>query len=91
MGRATVTWPTMSAQARRRVVAGIQLTDREQQILTLVAEGLTYQQVAERLFLARSTVRISMTSVLRKLRANNAAHAVAIGYQTCILREAGNG
>ena len=84
-GRAAVTWPTLTAQARRRVVAGIHLTDRERQILTLIADGLTYEQVAGRLFLARSTVRIAMTSVLRKLQANNSAHAVAIGYQTCIL------
>ncbi len=43
------------------------LTEQEQKVLELVAEGLTNRQIGERLHLAEKTVKNYVTSVLSKL------------------------
>jgi two-component system response regulator DevR len=43
------------------------LTDQERRILTLVGEGLTNRQIAERMFLAEKTVKNYVSSLLSKL------------------------
>ena len=54
------------------------LTPRELEILTLVAEGSTRAQVAEHLDIAEPTVRTHMSRILLKLDAHTQAHAVAL-------------
>ena len=44
-----------------------QLTEREREILELIAEGLTNRQIGERLFLAEKTVKNYVSSLLAKL------------------------
>ncbi|MDK1028025.1 MAG: response regulator transcription factor [Anaerolineae bacterium] len=44
------------------------LTERESQVLQLVAEGLTNREIGKRLFLAEKTVKHYMTKVLQKLQ-----------------------
>lgn len=56
----------------------IPLSEREQQVLKLVAEGLASHEIAKRLFITERTVRFHITSILNKLGANNRAQAVAI-------------
>lgn len=53
------------------------LTPRQLDILRLVAEGLTSAQIAERLFLAESTVKWHVNQILVKTGASNRAEAVA--------------
>jgi DNA-binding CsgD family transcriptional regulator len=43
------------------------LTPRERQVLTLVAEGLTNGQIAERLFISAKTASVHVSAILRKL------------------------
>jgi DNA-binding CsgD family transcriptional regulator/tetratricopeptide (TPR) repeat protein len=43
------------------------LTPREQQVLALVAEGLTNGQIAERLFISAKTASVHVSAILRKL------------------------
>ncbi|MDR7384607.1 helix-turn-helix transcriptional regulator [Promicromonospora iranensis] len=43
------------------------LTPREQQVLALVAEGLTNGQIAERLFISAKTASVQVSAILRKL------------------------
>ena len=59
------------------------LTPREREVLGLLAEGLTNQQIGERLVVSEHTVHRHVTNILRKLgvrsRAAAAAHAVRAG------------
>jgi len=48
-----------------------QLTDREREVLRLIARGHAYKQVAHRMSISVKTVETHMTSVLRKLQLSN--------------------
>jgi predicted ATPase/DNA-binding CsgD family transcriptional regulator len=56
------------------------LTVREVEVLRLLASGLTYKQIAERLVVSRNTVNTHVNSIYRKLqiRSGNAATRYAI-------------
>lgn len=54
------------------------LTRREEQVLELVAAGLTNAQIAERLYISEGTVKTHVKNLLRKLDAENRAHAAAM-------------
>ena len=58
------------------------LTPREQQVLALVAEGLTNVQIAERLYLSRKTVSVHVSAMLRKLGASTRTEAVRLVRET---------
>lgn len=53
------------------------LTDREAEVLRLLAQGVTDRQIADRLIIAESTAKKHVQHILRKLRARNRAEAVA--------------
>ena len=60
-----------------RQIAPRPLSHREKQIMALIVEGLTNQEIAGRLFLAESTVKTHVSSAFRKLDARSRAEAVA--------------
>lgn len=47
------------------------LTDRETEVLRLVAKGLSYKQIAERLFISHRTVQNHVQNTLNKLQLHN--------------------
>jgi DNA-binding NarL/FixJ family response regulator len=55
-----------------------QLTSREWEIMELLREGLSTEEVANRLFVAPGTVRVHVSSVLRKLRVPDRASAIRV-------------
>ncbi|MCB0010075.1 MAG: response regulator transcription factor, partial [Anaerolineales bacterium] len=57
------------------------LTDRERDILSLVAEGLTNREIGERLHLAEKTIKHYMTNVLQKLHVRSRVEAALIAQQ----------
>ncbi|WP_443083952.1 helix-turn-helix domain-containing protein [Verrucosispora sp. WMMA2121] len=61
------------------------ITERENDILRLLAEGLSNQEIAERLLITRATVNTHVLSLLRKLSARNRTHAVVKAYRLHIL------
>ena len=67
--------------ARVRLASGRNLTDREVEILRLLATGQRIQDISETLFLSPKTVKNHLTSVYAKLDVETAAQAVAEAYR----------
>ncbi|MCC6605730.1 MAG: response regulator transcription factor [Anaerolineae bacterium] len=63
------------------------LTDREREILQLVAEGLTNREIGERLHLAEKTVKHYMTNVLQKLQVRSRVEAALLAQKHGLARE----
>ncbi|HEY8638406.1 MAG TPA: response regulator transcription factor [Solirubrobacteraceae bacterium] len=68
----------LSERATSRVPA---LSPRERQIMHLMAEGRTADQIAEALTVSVETVRTHVRNVIRKLQARNRVHAIAIALE----------
>lgn len=64
------------------------LTPRQLQVLQLTADGLTRDQIAARLFLSTSSVRVYKTQLFERLGVNSSPHAVSVAYQRGLLRVA---
>lgn len=57
---------------------GVQLRNREWEVLELLREGLSTAEIAQRLFIAEVTVRTHVSSILRKLRVPDRESAVQL-------------
>ena len=71
----------MSATCREsvsisRAADAPRLTERETEVLRLVAKGLSYKQIAERLVLSHRTVQNHVQNTLRKLQLHNRVQLV---------------
>lgn len=55
------------------------MSPRATQILTLLADGLSYHEIGQRLFITDATVKTHLAHVYADLGARNGAHAVALG------------
>ena len=62
------------------------LTDREQEILRLMASGLSNAELAEQLHLSETTVKTHVSAVLRKLRVRDRVQAVIAAYEAGLIR-----
>jgi len=62
------------------------LTERELEVLRLVAEGTTNRDIASSLFLSEATVKTHLLHIYAKLGATDRAAAVAVGFQRGLLR-----
>ena len=61
------------------------LTQRERDVLVLLADGLTTMQVAAALSVSEHTVRSRVKTTLGKLGARNREHAIAIAFREGVL------
>ena len=62
------------------------LTDREREVLALVAEGLSNDELAARLVLSPLTAKTHVSRILAKLHARDRAQLVVVAYETGLVR-----
>ena len=69
--------------------AGLRLTDREHEVLTLVAEGRSNGQIAAALYISPKTASVHVSNILAKLGAASRTEAAALAYRAGLLPSPG--
>jgi DNA-binding NarL/FixJ family response regulator len=62
------------------------LTDREREVVALVGEGLSNEEIAERLVVSPATAKTHVSRAMGKLRARDRAQLVVIAYESGLVR-----
>lgn len=70
----------------RPVASRYNLTEREREVLGLMVEGLNNIEIAGRLFVARSTVKFHVSSILAKLNVTSRVEAVSLALQVGLIK-----
>ncbi|KFI68688.1 response regulator [Bifidobacterium magnum] len=61
------------------------LTDREREVLVAVAQGLSNQEIADKLFISLATVKTHVAHVLQKIHARDRVQAVVFAYENHVV------
>jgi DNA-binding NarL/FixJ family response regulator len=61
------------------------LTEREREVLLLIARGLSNQELAEQLFIADNTVKTHVKRIFTKLGARDRAQAIVMAYESGLM------
>jgi DNA-binding NarL/FixJ family response regulator len=70
--------PPPSAGAATRIE---QLTEREREILKLIAQGRSNAELAQQLYLSEATIKTHVSAILRKLAVRDRVQAVIVAYE----------
>jgi two-component system, NarL family, response regulator len=70
-----------------RLVDEFHLTHRELEVLTLIAQGRTNQQIAEALFITSGTVRVHVHTILQKLNVSDRTQAAIFALQQNLINQ----
>jgi NarL family two-component system response regulator LiaR len=69
---------SLAEAAMQPMDRGVNLTEREREVLTLIVEGRSNGEIAEELAVSLSTARFHVSTILSKLGATNRAEAAAL-------------
>jgi DNA-binding NarL/FixJ family response regulator len=78
---------TFSAQGLSTLMSSVKisLTAREIDVLKLISLGLSNQEISQKLFLSQSTIKSHITSIFRKLGADNRVSAINLARENGLL------
>lgn len=68
-----------------RSLPNYNLTDRELTVLSLMAKGLSNQEIADQIFVSRATVKVYVSTILSKLGVQNRIEAVRLALQQSLV------
>ena len=85
--------PTLSSEAARALIhastgpesPGLDLTEREREVLALMVKGLNNSRIAEQLVVSLSTTKFHVSNILTKLGVTSRAEAVALAVRNRIV------
>jgi NarL family two-component system response regulator LiaR len=66
---------------RQEAPIGDDLTRRERDVLALLVKGMSNPEIAERMCLSRSTVKVHVSNILAKLGVSNRSEAIALAIE----------
>lgn len=75
----------VQAMMRRSAAESTRLTDREHEVLLLLADGLGAAQIGQRLYLSESTAKSHIAKIYQKLGATNRAQALVTAMRIGLL------
>jgi DNA-binding NarL/FixJ family response regulator len=62
------------------------ITQREREVMALVADGLTNAEIAQKLYMSPATVRTHVSRAMTKLGVRDRAQLVVLAYETGLVR-----
>jgi NarL family two-component system response regulator LiaR len=71
---------------RNRHVLHEELTNREQEILLLIAQGMSNQEIADELFITLKTVKTHVSNILAKLEVEDRTQAAIYAFKHGLIK-----